>query len=557
MENSSKTNDKEKSKIIIFDLDGTLYKLKGGSFANSKLYKKIQQNAVEYIQKNLNISKIKSKKILKRTRSEYGENISIALESIYNLNRYDYFKEVWKINPKKYIEKYADLEDVLIKLSKEYKFMLMSDAPKVWIDNVLKELNIKDFFEDNVLSGEGEKRKVYGNRFNDILNNHDLNAEDVLVVGDQEETDIIPAHKLGFKTIYINKKNSSQYADINLKNIDNLEPAITFLFSNINGNKYYKFALETLRIPEGFNTTIFQGSSASVVFKYKDKLYKSGPTSEINKELNIYRNFEKTLGKHFKKIFPEFKTIKEQKGFCLCAFDFVGSYNLEDYILSPKIKNKKFIYKINKTVLKNLDKIFKLSYINDPAQKTKVFQELLEAININLDKAEMLDEKQKYFLNKVEENKNIFTEHLKISLSHKDLTAGNIIINKAKKRSYFVDPRATLPNLQKKDFSWGNIGFDLAGYYVTTVRKEMELQKDSPQNNLNEIKKEIEIKKEKWIKNHIINEKFFDLCVLFWYSVYLSCKCDYCMSPKREWLYIEMAEKYNLYKNKIEKFFDK
>ena len=42
-----------KNKLIIFDLDGTLYKLDGGSFLNSKLNKKILKNVVKYIQKKL------------------------------------------------------------------------------------------------------------------------------------------------------------------------------------------------------------------------------------------------------------------------------------------------------------------------------------------------------------------------------------------------------------------------------------------------------------------------------------------------------------------------
>ena len=234
------TNENEKNKLIIFDLDGTLYKLKGGSFANSKLYKKILQNAVEYIQKNLNISRREAQKTLIKIKNKHGENISVALESEFGLDRYNYFKEVWNIDPEKYIEKYANLEDVLTKLSKEYKFILMSDAPKVWIENVLKELNVKDFFEDNILSGEGKKRKIYGNRFDGLLSKNNLDPKNVLVVGDQENTDIIPANKFGFKTIYINRKWNSQYADINLKDINDLESAITFLFSNINGNKKAK-----------------------------------------------------------------------------------------------------------------------------------------------------------------------------------------------------------------------------------------------------------------------------------------------------------------------------
>jgi FMN phosphatase YigB (HAD superfamily) len=49
-------------------------------------------------------------------------------------------------------------------------------------------------------------------------------------VGDQENTDIIPAKKLGINTIYINKNTKSEFADVNLVDINNLEKEIINLF---------------------------------------------------------------------------------------------------------------------------------------------------------------------------------------------------------------------------------------------------------------------------------------------------------------------------------------
>jgi putative hydrolase of the HAD superfamily len=220
----------QKDKLIVFDMDGTLYKLKGGTFLDSKLNKKILENVIKFIQLKLKKDEKEAREILNGIKEEYGENISIALEEKFGLDRYDYFNCVWNIESRKYIIKYSNLEDTLVRLTKEYKFILMSDAPKIWIEKVLKELNIERFFNGNILSGEGGKRKIFGNYFSNLLKEYNLKPEKVVVVGDQENTDIIPAKKLGINTIYINKNTKSEFADVNLVDINNLEKEIINLF---------------------------------------------------------------------------------------------------------------------------------------------------------------------------------------------------------------------------------------------------------------------------------------------------------------------------------------
>jgi len=211
-----------KNKLIIFDLDGTLYKLDGGSFLNSKLNKKILKNVVKYIQKKLKKNKKEAEIILKKIKKKYGENISIGLENDFKINRYDYFNFVWDIQPSQYIKKYPNLKKILAKLNKNYEFVLMSDAPCIWINNVLNELDINIFFKNKIFSGEGNKRKIFNNRFDELIKKYNFKPEQIVTIGDQEESDIIPAKKLGIKTIYINNKKS-KIADVSIKNLENLE----------------------------------------------------------------------------------------------------------------------------------------------------------------------------------------------------------------------------------------------------------------------------------------------------------------------------------------------
>ena len=94
---------------------------------------------------------------------------------------------------------------------------------------MLEELNIKDIFGENILSGDGKKRKSFGNRFGEIPRRYNFSAKDIVVIGDQEKTDIIPAKKVGFKTIFIGEKQS-KFADVNINNVKQFVKAVENVF---------------------------------------------------------------------------------------------------------------------------------------------------------------------------------------------------------------------------------------------------------------------------------------------------------------------------------------
>ena len=98
-------------------------------------------------------------------------------------------------------------------MRKKYQLVLVSDAPRVWIKNVLKELQIQDIFCDNIFSGEGNLRKGLGNTFANIIHTLKILPRNCIAIGDQEHTDIAPAKKLGMYTIFIHRTKRSPLAD--------------------------------------------------------------------------------------------------------------------------------------------------------------------------------------------------------------------------------------------------------------------------------------------------------------------------------------------------------
>jgi HAD superfamily hydrolase (TIGR01509 family) len=208
-----------KKKLIIFDLDGTLYEFEGGSYNGSPLSKQVRLNATKFLQNKLNLSEPEVKKHIDYIFDEQ-DNASLIIEKDFGINRYDYFKAVWDIPAAGMITFNPELKQILQTLSINNKLALVSDAPAVWVNNVLEELGVKQFFGENIFTGEGANRKHFGNSFKPILEKLQFTPQNCVSVGDQEATDIIPAKELGMKTVFVSKLGKgSEMADYNIVNI--------------------------------------------------------------------------------------------------------------------------------------------------------------------------------------------------------------------------------------------------------------------------------------------------------------------------------------------------
>lgn len=210
-------------------MDGTLYEFKGDSFRNSGLYDFIIENTLLYISNKLKKTKIEAQEILNFILKKYKDSISIGLEKEYNINRYDYFNFVWDIDAKKYVKFDSIINSLLLKLQKNFDLVLLSDAPMIWISRILDYLEIREIFKNNIFSGEGDARKEFDNAFEKICETMNIEASVCIVVGDQEETDIAPAKKLGMNTVFVHSDKRSFLADYNIKSIADIEEALFFI----------------------------------------------------------------------------------------------------------------------------------------------------------------------------------------------------------------------------------------------------------------------------------------------------------------------------------------
>ena len=211
---------KEQNRFI-FDMDGTLYRFdkgQGQTFTASRFYTDLRNNVYSFLMDRQGISSEKAMSEFDRIKDLYNGEVSLGVEAEFGIDRYDFFENTWNLNPEKYIEKDADLQEMLGQL--KGRVALLTAAPRVWAVNVLTYLNIDSAFEERLYTGEPDDRKPNLRVFQRIADDFSAPTANVFSIGDQEYSDIIPAKSLGMRTVLIGSSQDTvadyQASDVKL-----------------------------------------------------------------------------------------------------------------------------------------------------------------------------------------------------------------------------------------------------------------------------------------------------------------------------------------------------
>ena len=118
---------------------------------------------------------------------------------------------------------YPDVVPTLNKLHRKgIKLGIVTDAPRIraWIR--LAAIGIQDMFDVVVTYDDSKEKKPSLKPFNLALKKLRIKPEDVIVVGDSIERDIVPAKRLGAKTVLarygvVNKESSEIKPDLEIR----------------------------------------------------------------------------------------------------------------------------------------------------------------------------------------------------------------------------------------------------------------------------------------------------------------------------------------------------
>ncbi|HUV42796.1 MAG TPA: HAD family hydrolase [Patescibacteria group bacterium] len=200
-------------KYCIWDVDLTFYTV------SPQMKKEFKNKIYEYLSQKLKIpigeAKQKYEEELKKRKSK-----TATLEA-FGLGKYAIQEVIDSIDKNRYLKKDPRLIQ-LFKNLKHYKHAIVTNSTKNSVNKTLKILGLKkSFFETIITKEDVNHYKPSPEPFIKIVEIFRTKAEKCVSIGDVDYSDIIPAKKLGMKTIFVWGK--SKYADESVLTIYEVE----------------------------------------------------------------------------------------------------------------------------------------------------------------------------------------------------------------------------------------------------------------------------------------------------------------------------------------------
>ncbi len=132
------------------------------------------------------------------------------------------------------------IEKILEVLSRNYKLALAGNQPSA-VKKVLEKYGVLKFFAVTEVSEDIGISKPDPSFFENILKKLDLRPQEAIMVGDRFDNDIIPAKKLGMKTILVKvgvyailePRTPDEKPDATVKSVKELTSAVASLDKNV------------------------------------------------------------------------------------------------------------------------------------------------------------------------------------------------------------------------------------------------------------------------------------------------------------------------------------
>ncbi len=209
-----------KYKNYIFDLYGTLVDIHTDE-GNWEFWKKVTLYCKRY---GLYYTPARMRKLYyELVKEEQKQADEIVIENVFKKMAFLQEVEVsdtviedichfFRASSTKHIRLYPWTIPMLENLKKEgKKIILLSNAQRVFTAPELQKLDIEKYFDRIFISSDKGVKKPNPAFFNIMLTECGLDAKDCLMVGNDENCDIVGAHKAGMDGFYIHTKISPEY----------------------------------------------------------------------------------------------------------------------------------------------------------------------------------------------------------------------------------------------------------------------------------------------------------------------------------------------------------
>lgn len=253
-------------------------------------------------------------------------------------------------------------------------------------------------------------------------------------------------------------------------------------------------------------------------------------------ETRLLSLYQETLKAAYPLIFPQFRDLGNIAGYRATELEHLGDHTLEEALLGKAgPKPESYFYR---QIFWIKDTIRLLSTLKLPDEQQKeacqaFLNNLLYALITNTQAAPQ----------SIDEQALVTAAHsaeMEACLCHNDFSVTNIICQ-PDCNARLIDPRWSTPGGRPYETApFGSIAIDCASIFVSLERKDLE--RDALGLPGLKLSKELYPLIEGLVTNQVFNWRTFNLCLAQAYAVYCACRCDYCLSPERSWLYEKMRQ---------------
>ncbi len=205
-----------KQKLIVFDIDGTLYR-------SDEYERDLHKEIVKLLAEKLGCSLDEAKAKLRTLRKDVA-SISWCLIKL-GINLKEFYEELAKrVNPSNYIKEAKDVKTLLRKLKEAgFKLAVHTNSGKALALKVLEALGIEPSMFDIMVTSDDAEPKPSRDGYLKILEIAGMAAEEVVYVGDRYDIDLKTAKDLGIKTVMVGKGTAPNDVDFKVESILEIE----------------------------------------------------------------------------------------------------------------------------------------------------------------------------------------------------------------------------------------------------------------------------------------------------------------------------------------------
>ena len=210
------------TKIILLDFWGTL--VENGVWSPTKQVRNIlgiRMPFPEYVVRMEKSMMTKEFPSLKEVFESLCEEFSVECNQEKLDRLIGLWNKAWML-----AKPYDEVKEVLKRLKKEYKLVLVSNSDSLSVNSVLEKFSMEELFDEKFLSCQVGHIKSHAEFFNHVLEKIGANVEECVMVGDSIQSDMFGAKNVGMKTILIDRKNSRDYHP-KIKNLNELEKVLS------------------------------------------------------------------------------------------------------------------------------------------------------------------------------------------------------------------------------------------------------------------------------------------------------------------------------------------